>query len=423
MPEINNGLEFIDSFSLARLTLADERHKSGTGGWETYICPRCGTPHLHINHERLKFSCKICSEGGDWVDFWGFFSDGYKPAREDRMKVYFKLKRLAGKEQGCRGEKTPACKRKKAPEEESLLTSSPKNRDLVFREYLSRLTLEKKHHSLLRERGISNGSIERFFYKSVPSLIKGNRIARQMAEEGYDLKGVPGFYTEPVSIALYDYEKNGKRHNLTGIYVPIFSEEGLIEGCQIRKDDTSCGGPRYKAFSSAFQAKRYKKMGGAKWAGQVRHQVVKGTNNHHLIITEGAIKASIASLGTGAPAIGLLGIGSQGGVAETIKAMGLPEDVRIHILFDMDRTKEKPPGPQIKEAEEKLKKEIEKAGIPFKEITTWGLGSERVRKGWKQLYEVNEKVKGFDDYLLKLHKMGKLDSFRQIYFEGDEYAP
>ena len=124
---------------------------------------------------------------------------------------------------------SPAGPNKEMPQAER---ASEQEIHRTFTTMMSALSLTPAHREHLRsKRGLTDAQIDQFGFKSTPPPEFCRILARQLAEFGYRVQGVPGFYID-------DYGKwTIKFHRRTsGILIPIRSVEGLLCGLQTRLD-------------------------------------------------------------------------------------------------------------------------------------------------------------------------------------------
>lgn len=108
------------------------------------------------------------------------------------------------------------------------LLADIKIRDAVYREFLNMLKLEMQHKKYLRKIGLLNTSIEKQLYRTIPqNYIKRRLVGTSLAKK-YNLCGIPGFYQEE------DFKWCFNRSD--GFFVPIFDENGYIQGLSIHLD-------------------------------------------------------------------------------------------------------------------------------------------------------------------------------------------
>ena len=86
-----------------------------------------------------------------------------------------------------------------------------------------------------QRRGLKPEQIEAQRYRSVP-LFGMKKLVKRLAEEGYMVKGVPGFYRDTDG----NWTINFKAEN-SGILIPIVSLDGFIQGFLIRVDHVTEG--------------------------------------------------------------------------------------------------------------------------------------------------------------------------------------
>ncbi len=224
------------------------------------------------------------------------------------------------------------------------------------------LVLSDQHKESLMARGLSESEIERNGYRSTPTKDDGDRIAREMSSIG--LEGVPGFFKRGGEWHMRDYG--------AGFFVPVRDEHLRIVGLQIRRDE---GEPRYIWFSSSNYPHGTPSSSPVHYARP--HLLCDASE---VILTEGGLKADVASYLLDAPIIAGGGVHNFGqNFAENTKAK-FPNLQTILIAFDSDyRTK-----PQVKTALEKLMRNLSGVGFRVK-VRTWP-----------------PRYKGIDDYLLAL---------------------
>lgn len=100
-------------------------------------------------------------------------------------------------------------------------------RDKVYRELLNMLKLEPQHRNYLRKIGLLDSSIDNNLYRTVPKNYIKRRIIAHNLSKKYDLAGIPGMFQE-------DFKWCFSRYN--GFFVPVFNEEGYIQGLSIHLD-------------------------------------------------------------------------------------------------------------------------------------------------------------------------------------------
>jgi len=101
-------------------------------------------------------------------------------------------------------------------------------RDAVYRDFLNMLKLEGQHKRYLKNLGLLDSSIDAGLYRTVPkSYIKRRLIGSELSRK-YNLAGIPGFFQEE------DFKWYFNRYN--GFFVPVFDQNGYIQGLSIHLD-------------------------------------------------------------------------------------------------------------------------------------------------------------------------------------------
>ena len=223
-------------------------------------CPFCGDHkrHLYLNIVKNQFFCHRCGEFGNSISLYA------KVAGCTNRVAYHEL--TGGVTEYNQG----YCN--KAENELRPLME----RHVVYDTLLNMLALSEKHKNNLLERGLDDSAIGSNKYRTAPSILLANSIAEFLSKH-HDLTHIPGFYSDGVQWRMAPSE---------GMYVPIRTETGHIQGLQIRLDNAKDGN-KYKWFSSRF---RENGAGARAWI----HTVNWG-NGKTVYITEGALKADVAA--------------------------------------------------------------------------------------------------------------------------------
>jgi hypothetical protein len=180
---------------------------------------------------------------------------------------------------------------------------------------LSELKLSETHRENLQRRGLTDAEIERLGYRTLST--NGRReLATMLQTKGIKLAGVPGFYLE----AGY-WQLAGP----AGIAVPVRDTRGRLVGLQIRCDRTEGG--RYRWLSSrGFNA-------GCS-SGAPVHVAGQVSTGGDLWITEGPLKADIASLKLGRVVLAVPGVSNWPGVIPILRELKLE---KVIVAFDSDK--------------------------------------------------------------------------------------
>lgn len=236
-------------------------------------------------------------------------------------------------------------------------------RDRTYKAMLSLLSLQREHYENLRKRGLSDTAIKKAKYRSIPESRRNiDLMVQTLLQNGYILKGVPGFYKD---------EHNKWTLNVfgSGILIPQRNGLGQIQGFQIRRD-TSDKSKRYIALSS-----REKKEGSP--AQTFCHLAIGKRGISDIILTEGGLKADVISCLTGYSVLSVPGVNSLRFLPRALSDLSDAGLEQVDIAYDMDIRENK----AVQKAEEQLIRILEKASIPYS-ILYW-----------------DEEYKGLDDWL------------------------
>lgn len=194
-------------------------------------------------------------------------------------------------------------------------------RNRVYKDFLSLLSLNQRHRDDLLRRGLSERDIKKNGYKSIPEGKPWN-ICGKLLVSGHDLSGIPGFYKASGphggSYWTFDWQP--------GYFIPVLDGKGRIQALQRRMDDPSRGG-KYKLFSG------HKHKGGCSCGTPAHVARPDNLKDRRVWITEGPLKADIASKYLGAIVIGALSATTWKPVLELAVEMDVREVV---IAYDMD---------------------------------------------------------------------------------------
>ena len=252
--------------------------------------------------------CKKC-ERPDWCRYsecgqWAIcrrFNDGSAEVKRDKNgDEYYVYDLTNGTATGRRYEpRFSTC----APERAVAATL-----DKVYRQVLALLTLDSGHAEALRRRGL-NGDLAAAGYRTWP--LRGRaKLARQLIDAGLEphFPRVPGFVQKEGD--------GGKRYwtlrGSPGLLIPVLDDEARINAFLIRPDAQQPG-KKYAYLSS--------KPGGP-GPGSPFH-VPRFSGGKALVqITEGALKADIATALSGVLTIGLPGVNATKRTARVLRKLG-----------------------------------------------------------------------------------------------------
>lgn len=321
-------------------------------------CPNCSGQHadkrktLNLNFAKNVFNCPRCQFSGGALDLY---------AKTYGISLSEAAARIRQNENW--QDLIPVKKTASFPAPSPLAPIEV--RDKTYRGLLKMLTLTDYHREALRQRGLSDEAIDKGGYKTYP-VRTCQTVGATLAEKGYILKGVPGFYKENDAWTL--------RKMPACLLIPQRDGHGRIQGCQVRVDRQSADHGKYLSLSSYDFPEG---TGGEAWV----HFVGKKTpeNLKKIVLTEGPLKADVIShLTGGRPVLAIPGVNAVGklpAILEALKTKGLKT---VAIAFDMDYRN----NPQVKAALDNLFKILEDAGLFYYQLL------------WDQNY------KGLDDWLV-----------------------
>src|SRR5262245_6130820 len=199
--------------------------------------------------------------------------------------------------------------------------AAPATLDHVYRALLAALPLAPSHHQALRQRGLADSEIRCRQYGTLPLKGRAALATRLVPWWGADVcTQVPGFYVA---------ERDGRRWwsfaGAAGLLIPVRNLDGHIVALKVRADNPD-DGPKYTTISSA-------KHGGPSPGAPVHVPLYEGARGSTVRLTEGELKADVATALSG-----LLTI-SVPGVAMWRKAIPVLQDLRaaqVFLAFDAD---------------------------------------------------------------------------------------
>ncbi|KAA8668352.1 DUF3854 domain-containing protein [Clostridium sp. HV4-5-A1G] len=236
-------------------------------------------------------------------------------------------------------------------------------RDKVYRKLISLLYVSDKHLGNLVLRGLTEKDIRKNGYATLPeSKYLKRKICIEIQKCGFSLKGIPGFYPNKYKNWTFWTPKKG------GFLVPVRDIYGRIQGCQIRKNGENIK-KKYPWFSSGYM------NGGCATQGFFHVYWNSKHSGKKVVITEGALKATVAGILSDTTFLAIPGVNSYNGCAEILKKM---KAKRIFVAYDMDRFD----NSQVMENQVKLIQYLKSEGFSDIRVCTW-----------------NPSYKGIDDYL------------------------
>lgn len=212
----------MDVASLLRLNIRRE------GSGHIYVdCPICGDRRgkMNLNLTKNVWRCNYCGEGGGML---ALYAKVYRISNSDAYKEICDALQT-GSAASAYSTPSPAGPNKEMPQAER---ASKQEIHHTFTTIMSALSLTPAHREHLRsKRGLTDAQIDQFGFKSTPPPEFCRILARQLAEFGYRVQGVPGFYIDGYGKWTIKFHRR-----TSGILIPIRSVEGLLCGLQTRLD-------------------------------------------------------------------------------------------------------------------------------------------------------------------------------------------
>lgn len=336
-----------DVLDRVRLTILKQR-----GDELNVLCPWCDETHrkeghMYINPVKNTFICHKCGRQGNALQLYALLTNqNTKEAYKELTKDNFSISEL-------KNIYKPITTKEK-------VIATDEQRDKVYREFLSILTLKDKHKQDLLRRGLSELAIKNNYYKSL-DLSKDERIevCKKLLEKGLNLKGISGFFKHKTT-GEWDFI------SYKGYAIPVKNLQGQIVGLQVRMEEGQDS--KYRWFSSS--------IAGEYGTSAESRLHVAGIYSDEIYITEGALKADVASYLLGQTFIGLAGVSANH--KELLSVLKELKIQKIYIAFDMDLINKI----EVRNNLFKIANMLKQNNFNFK-VLKW-----------------NEKYKGIDDYLL-----------------------
>lgn len=214
--------------------------------------------------------------------------------------------------------------------------AGPDTLDQVHRSILTELSLNEQHKKNLLERGLDEVQIAKRFYRSWPTDGRAELCRRLYKRFGVEtLKKVPGFY-----LKRSDRDSSKSYFSLTGkqsLIIPVCDSQSRIVALKSRLDEPTANGDRYFYISSV------RKNGPG--PGSPLHFPLwdpalygKIEDLKEIRITEGELKADIATALSGVYTISIPGVMQWSAFFEWIKPIKEKTqfDPLILVAFDSD---------------------------------------------------------------------------------------
>lgn len=313
----------------------------------TYMVANCPFPNHDDSSPSFKvrlstpdrFYCFGCSAGGDVFDFVHYF---YGKGTFDEQVRFLTGKGLRELTRGSsvRELQQAASERDRRRRElqELHIREENEQRDVTdevagsaYEALLDRLDLSPRHREQFRGRGLALEEALDLGYRTLP-VERGLRIllCEELLSDGYNLRGVPGFFQLPREAGTYSgrwcvggtslgwrevrERKSGHVWRVEGLLVPTCDEAGRIVRLKLRNDPPPEGVPAWviEVWPTKYMALSSTDRQGGACAGIRLHYVGPADGGNFagtLWVTEGEIKADITSMMLVARVVGVPGVG------------------------------------------------------------------------------------------------------------------
>lgn len=347
------------------LDLPNIKRRKASAGFDI-TCPFCkGRYKLHINPNKGFARCAKCGDGNNPEKGFNSIKLHAKLTGKSTKEAYEDLmSKWTGKPQ-----KTKTKYDVEKDENQNIIMPI----DLLNKfnvNVINKLQITNKHINNLIERGLDKPTIKANGYRSLRTLTT-KEITSFFNPRGIKKNwGVPGFYDLSTSPKMVDVTN-------TGILIPVVDIDGNITSFQIRHDS---GETRYSWLSST-----YVKTGVSLTGNNNIHHVgfIKNKKYNRVYLTEGALKADVASFLSKKPFIGITGVSNTKQLSDDLNKLRLKYSTNeIVVCIDMDYRDKKEVAVALKRICQIIKDENIKC-----KIATWDIN-----------------YKGIDDYLLAYNK-------------------
>jgi AcrR family transcriptional regulator len=204
--------------------------------------------------------------------------------------------------------------------------ADPDIRHEIYDALLQGLDLSSQHEDALKARGLKTG-LRAAGYRSLPER-RRYRAVRRLIEAGFEqhLPTVPGFFVA---------EREGRYWTVSGasgLLIPVRDPQDRISALLVRPDDLTDGG-KYRWLSS-------KRKGGAGPGAPIHVPRFKGDKNT-VRITEGALKADVATRLSDMLTLGLPGVGAWRRLPRLLQEIGVKS---VRVALDADACRKRTVG-------------------------------------------------------------------------------
>ena len=322
-------------------------------------CPICGSgtgKHksgaLSIYNGNLMWKCHACGRHGDLVQLIQYMDDCTYGAALVKGKKLFLSDRSV----------TLSAPRVKTAEQWRSNIAPVAKRNAFYQAVLGQLYLSQSHAEILLNRGIPRDCLWR--YRSVPERIYSNTTKQKLVEItaaalmsiGDVPSGVPGFYVN----------ENGEwtiTFPVQGYIIPVLDYHGRIKGLQVRADNPKKA--KYRWVSSNPDPSREHPFTSGTSAETCVHYRAGIKAADTVYLTEGPLKADVASALLGRTFLAIPGVSSTGELPNVLSFLKKQGVVRIVNALDMDRLT----NPNVAEAVQKIQGIVESSGLGWVDFT------------------------------------------------------
>lgn len=182
-------------------------------------------------------------------------------------------------------------------------------RDKIYREFLSMLKLDSQHRMYLKNLGLLNSSIENGMYKSIPKNYIKRRLVGSALSRKYNLCGIPGFYQEE------DFRWVFSKYS--GFFVPVFDQNGYIQGLSIHLDKP------YNNTQDIWFSSSNKINGTSAKSFVMKNNINKNSSN--LIITDNFLLGNLIKETINAPMLAFQNISNSYTILNELERNGIKD--------------------------------------------------------------------------------------------------
>jgi hypothetical protein len=264
-------------------------------------CPICGKPDW----------CRV-SNDGQWA-ICRRLDTGEGHRKVDKIGIEYWVYRL-------KDGPTPVQLPPMPPSRTSAERATDEVLDEVYRTLLQSLSLSTQHRTQLTRRGLQGREIALRQYRSLPHQGRADFAKRLVERFGETICArVPGLY-----VREQDQRQWWSLAGAPGLVVPVRRASGRIVALTIRSDDPEAPS-RYSAISSA-------KYHGPSPGSPIHVPLTSSASTEVIRLTEGFLKADIATALSGLHTIGLPGVSMWPAALPFLQTLNQPI---IRLAFDM----------------------------------------------------------------------------------------